>query len=154
MFGVPQQVGFLDGDSWNSLLREPSAIVCMDDKNSLFVTDYRNHCVRMIKLNRSTIQTIAGDGNQGYKDGFDDKSQFFYPLGLAIHADQKRLFVADRGNHLIRQIDISAHRRARLKHLQTEELAPLFEVTTLCGTPNVFGMKDGIGENSKMWTFV
>jgi sugar lactone lactonase YvrE len=49
---------------------------------------------------------VAGTGAPGKKDGPFDQAQFDDPQGMAVNGDT--LYVADRKNHLIRELDLKA----------------------------------------------
>jgi sugar lactone lactonase YvrE len=52
---------------------------------------------------------LSGAINQsGYVDGNADTSRFRYPIGLALSADEKTLYVCDTGNQRIRAIDTAS----------------------------------------------
>lgn len=64
---------------------------------------------------------LAGDPHQaGYADGQGAQARFNHPTGLAVDA-QGNVFIADRGNHLIRRV------------------SPQGEVTTVAGQPATVG---------------
>lgn len=64
---------------------------------------------------------LAGDPHQaGYADGRGAQARFNHPTGLAVDA-QGNVFIADRGNHLIRRV------------------SPQGEVTTMAGQPAPVG---------------
>jgi len=46
---------------------------------------------------------LAGDYEPGYADGLGTKARFHYPTGLTVDA-HGNVFIADRGNHLIRRV--------------------------------------------------
>jgi len=96
--------GYVDGDGIKSKFNCPTGIT-IDKDGNIFIADYFNHRIR--KLSKSGfVSTIAGSGTCGYKDGNHINSQFNYPYGLVIDKDGYNLFVADAGNHSIRQIKI------------------------------------------------
>ena len=49
---------------------------------------------------------VAGQGTSGLKDGLFYDALFNSPKGLALSSDGKQLYVADQGNHCIREIDL------------------------------------------------
>lgn len=64
---------------------------------------------------------LAGDPHEaGYADGRGTQARFNHPTGLAVDA-QGNVFIADRGNHLIRRV------------------SPQGEVTTVAGQPAAVG---------------
>lgn len=64
----------------------------------------------------SRAEWLAGDYEPGYADGPGRQARFRYPTGLAVDA-QGNVFIADRGNHLIRRVSAQG------------------EVTTVAGEP-------------------
>jgi hypothetical protein len=54
---------------------------------------------------------VAGEGTTGWKDGPFYQARFNQPEGLALNAEGTLLYVADRGNNLIRVVDL-AHANA------------------------------------------
>lgn len=76
------------------------------------------------------VTTIAGSGAQGNADGTGSAARFSNPAGITT--DGIKLYVADIGNHRIRQIDIATG-----------------EVTTLAGS--VAGLLDGIGTAARFF---
>ncbi len=82
----------------------------------------RLHLVTIADPDDSRTWTIAaiGDGAPGFADGPLATARFREPAGLLL--DGRTLFVADRGNHVIRAIDLDAQR-----------------VTTIAGTPATLG---------------
>ncbi len=70
------------------------------------------------------VTTLAGvPGASGWRDGAGAEARFFSPQGVAVDA-AGNVYVADRGNHLLRQITPSGH------------------VSTLAGTPGRAGFSD------------
>jgi sugar lactone lactonase YvrE len=72
------------------------------------------------------VFTVVAGGTEGSKDSAGTAAQFKWPHGLSIDTDAN-VFVADRGNHVIRKI-----RRDGV-------------VSTLAGSPGQFGAEDGDG---------
>jgi RHS repeat-associated protein len=60
----------------------------------------------ILKNNVSIIDTIAGDGTQGFSgdNGEADKAQLYFPRGVAVDA-AGNVYVADRDNNRIRKVD-------------------------------------------------
>lgn len=88
-------------------------------RNIVYVTDERLHNVRKITP-AGVVTTLAGGrtGVPGYADGTGSAAQFNEPGPLAVD-DASNVYVADRGNHVIRRI------------------TPAGVVSTLAGTPGV-----------------
>ena len=77
-----------------------------------------------------TIEVLAGDtddqGSAGFVDGAAASALFREPSGLLYRADTSTLYVADRGNHVLRVVDLSGGVAAAT-------------VSTLAGTPETLG---------------
>ena len=107
---------------------EPKGITT--DGTNLYVADTKNHKIRQIVIDNGTVTTLAGDGSQGSTDHATGTSASFNdPTGITT--DGTNLYVADRDNHLIRQIVISTK-----------------AVTTLAGT-GTGGNTNGAGSVAK-----
>jgi DNA-binding beta-propeller fold protein YncE len=65
-----------------------------------------NNAIRMITPS-GTVSTLAGSGLNYYADGTGAAASFSSPQGLAIDPTGKIIYIADRGNNLIRQVTTS-----------------------------------------------
>jgi len=81
----------------------PSGITT--DGTNLYVTDSENHLIRKIVISTGVVTTVAGTGSSGSANGTGTSASFNYPVGITT--DGTNLYVADKGNHLIRKIVIS-----------------------------------------------
>jgi streptogramin lyase len=60
----------------------------------------------ILRVDPATLEvTVLAGGPAGFADGVGEAAQFNSPGGLALAPDG-RLYVADRGNHRIRQVDV------------------------------------------------
>lgn len=103
---------FRNGDAIDEAgFRSPDDILIAPD-GSIYVADSFNHSVRRIVRNGNEVivETVAGNGVPGFADGQADKARFNLPVGLALSADGRLLFVADLRNHRIRVIDLQTRR--------------------------------------------
>lgn len=110
-------VGFEDGDLSSArfhyvhgVAMQPSSLATQQSARSysssssvLFAIDDLNYRVRRIDLTTNSAVTLAGSGKRGCHDG-SATSATFDGVGLAVTADGLRVYVADYGNHIIRQI--------------------------------------------------
>jgi DNA-binding beta-propeller fold protein YncE len=94
------KMGFADGDAKFARFNAPSGIV-MDVGGSVYVADTGNNRIRLVT--GGNVVTLCGE-TPGYKDGPLDVALFNLPYGIAMDVDKRRIFVADTGNHGIRQI--------------------------------------------------
>jgi len=75
------------------------------DGTNLYVADSCNHLIRKIVISTGAVTTLAGTGSSGSADGTGTSASFYFPIGITT--DGTNLYVADKGNHLIRKIAIS-----------------------------------------------
>jgi sugar lactone lactonase YvrE len=83
--------------------------ICMS-ANSLFlyVSDSGNNVIRQICFSNATTSLLIGDStSNGYTEGVGGAAVFSDPRGLQLNSNGSMLYVVDRGNSIIRQIDIS-----------------------------------------------
>ena len=98
--------------------------IAVDSENNTYITDITNQ--QILKVTPDGVLTsFAGNKTYGYKDGFRQNASFANPSGLAFDLNGN-LLIADRGNHVIRKIDLSGN------------------VTTIAGVAGISGSKDGI----------
>ena len=111
----------------------PSGIVVNGAGTIAYVADTGNHIIRRIDLTTNAVTTIAGTvtgtttltGNPGVANGSPGTTaSFTSPYALALSG--ALIFVADRNNHSIRQIDTSSSNA----------------VTTFAGTSGTSGSTD------------
>ncbi|MCA9668325.1 MAG: hypothetical protein KC503_22185 [Myxococcales bacterium] len=87
--------GFADGDVSAARFAEPTGVAIGPD-GEIYVADRANHRVRVIE--GKTVRTLAGTGARGDADGDADKATFDNPLGVAVSADGKAVYVIELGD--------------------------------------------------------
>lgn len=102
----PPDINPADGPAKSASFRQPVAMT-IDGAGNIFVAEaspsLQFNALRKISVN-GTVSTIAGTfAGSGTADGIGSMASFFTPHGLAIEANGK-VWVADTGNQLIRQI--------------------------------------------------
>ncbi|HSL92437.1 MAG TPA: NHL repeat-containing protein, partial [Candidatus Limnocylindrales bacterium] len=102
----------------------PVGIAVID--TTLYVCDNVNHTISSVPAAGGTVTILAGvAGNSGIEDGTGPTARFNGPRGIA--SDGTNLYVADTGNHTIREVTTSG------------------TVTTLAGLAGNTGSADGTG---------
>lgn len=114
--------GFEDGPKDKAQLVSPNGI-SIDKFGNLFIADSYNHAIRKV-TSLGELCTFAGNGEEGYKDGFGKNAMFHFPSDA--YADKNgNIYVADYWNHCIRKITSYGL------------------VTTVAGVPGKKGYKNG-----------
>jgi sugar lactone lactonase YvrE len=124
--------GFADGPLVGARFRRPTAVALAPD-GALIVADQLNARIRRIDLGTHTVTTLAGSSHWGFADAADGtQARFAYPSAVAV-APSGDVLVIDAGNAVIRRIGATAPH----------------PVTTLAGTPGLFGFADGDGASAR-----
>lgn len=119
--------GFKDGLPGDARFDGPSGIA-VDQVGIIYISDQNNHSIRKISPSGQVI-TFAGSPKAGTKDGKGVEAAFKFPAGICVDA-KGFVYVADRGNNLIRVI------------------SPEGDVSTLAGSGKV-GFADGKGKDAR-----
>lgn len=95
--------GFLNGGSLMSQFLVNIQGIAADGQGNIYVDDTFNERIRKINTAAGQVNTYAGNGTVGFKDGDTAIAEFSYPAGIAFDP-QGNLYVADAGNYCIRKI--------------------------------------------------
>lgn len=124
--------GYSDGVGVTAKFDGPFFGVLDSSSNLLFVSDTLNDAIRKIDLSTNQVTTLCKTPPVcSFKVGLGNKSHFHRPSGLALHKNEKILYVSNLGNDVIQSINLIDEK-----------------VTTIVGNPRGFGRKDGIGEEA------
>jgi len=115
----------LQSDSGSAALFNPCGLTVTAD-GRVYIADTGHHRICVVK--DGVLSVLAGSGARGCVDGHGTDAMFAHPCGLAVSPDGY-LFVADCGNHRIRQV------------------APDGEVTTIAGSGQP-AHRDGHGRHA------
>jgi sugar lactone lactonase YvrE len=85
------------------VLSFPGKVVTRPD-GGLFVADTGHHRVLALDAD-GRVAVVIGSGEPGLRDGRLGEARFDHPQGMA--ADGELLFVADTGNHVLREVDLA-----------------------------------------------
>lgn len=83
----------------------PGKVEADSANGRLFVADTNHHRVLAIDSEGRVLETV-GSGEPGYQDGGFPVAQFTQPQGMAVVGS--KVYVADAGNHTIREVDFDA----------------------------------------------
>ena len=94
--------GLVDGPGRSARFTLPAG-VALDGSGNVIVADRANHAIRTIAPD-GVVTTIAGDGQEGSRDGPCVEARFASPTAVAVDMDGA-IYVADTGGHRIRRVD-------------------------------------------------
>ena len=95
-----------------------------------YVADRGNHNIRKINLETTAVTTLAGVSAAGSDDGAAGVARFQYLADIAVSG--AFLYVADRGNHAVRRVDLLTG-----------------DTTTFAGQHGTTGRADGLGDAAR-----
>ena len=123
--GSAGNAGANDGGGSGAKFNHPSAL-SLDTAGNIYVIDTSNQTVRKV-TSGGNVTTLAGNsGIIGSADGTGAGATFFYPGGIGA-TGSGTLYVADTGNHTVRQVTAGG------------------SVSTLAGSSGQKGSADGTG---------
>lgn len=109
-------IGRTDGPPLSSRFRRPTGVaVDPHFADILYVADFENHIIRMVKLTHFpdgalravNVSTLAGSTG-GFADGEPFAAQFLFPIELAVDpSSNNTIYVADSSNNRIRVITLA-----------------------------------------------
>jgi sugar lactone lactonase YvrE len=123
--------GAADANGTSAQFWGPAGLVA-DPSGNVYVADYLNGLIRKITPT-GDVSTYAGmTPHAGSADGAASQASFRYPFGVVADGSGN-LYVSDSNNHTIRKI------------------TPAGIVSTLAGSPAVFGSADGTGAAARFF---
>jgi len=95
-----------DGTGTGASFNLPTGIVIDPTDTNLYVTDVTGNKIRKIVISTGVVTTIAGSGSAADTNGVGTACAFSGPEHLFINPEGTILYVPDRANNKIRQIQI------------------------------------------------
>jgi DNA-binding beta-propeller fold protein YncE len=102
------QLGMADGSFEQAEFHNPQGLAYDVASNSLYVADTDNHFIRKLDLNKKTVETIAGTGEQVFDrtgGGIGRAQGLNSPWDLAL--DGNTLYIAMAGSHQLWTLDLT-----------------------------------------------
>ena len=97
------------GPATSATLFDPTG-VAVDGSGNIYIADSDNEVVRKVTTSTGLISTFAGTPQtQGYSGdgGLATSAELSTPLGLALNSTGTTLFIADRDNNAIREVNLA-----------------------------------------------
>jgi DNA-binding beta-propeller fold protein YncE len=100
-------IGLKDGSFAQAEFYQPQGLALSADRKILYVADTENHALRAVDLDKKTVVTLAGNGQQARRDRMEGAAaelRLSSPWDLSRVGD--RLFIAMAGTHQIFVMDL------------------------------------------------
>ena len=81
--------------------------VAVGPTGTIYIADTFNNEIDSVNPNTGVIKVLAGNGTAGLVDGPALSAEFQAPRGLALDAPLNLLFIADRDNNAIRELNLA-----------------------------------------------
>ncbi|GMH11336.1 hypothetical protein Nepgr_013177 [Nepenthes gracilis] len=94
-----------DGTGSEVLFQHPLGVCCGQD-GQVYVADSYNHKIKILDPSSKQVNTLAGTGKAGFKDGAALAAQLSEPSGI-VEAGNGELLIADTNNSVIRYMNLS-----------------------------------------------
>lgn len=104
--GGPCTDTFEKGVEGCAYFNRPTGIVLSQDEKTLYIAEGSNNRIRGVDIRTGITFHIAGTGEAGYVNGFGPWTTWNGPFTLAMAEDGRTLYVADKYNHAIREINL------------------------------------------------
>ena len=99
--------GYADGTGSEARFRFVHGLALHAAAGLLYAADFGNSRLRRITTAGGVVTTVAGSGDPGLVDGVGTVAAFNFPVGIALDAVTGALFIVDKYNHAIRQVQLS-----------------------------------------------
>lgn len=88
----------------------PAGLALNKNGDTLYIADTNNQRIRKVNISTGQTSLIAGSGSKGFINGLGAAASFNSPYTLTLSADEKNLYVVDKGNHAVRAINLADNR--------------------------------------------
>src|SRR5712691_5764325 len=95
------QSGFAGGKASESRFNNPTGLI-VTTEGTIYVADRNNHRIRIVTP-AGEVTTIAGEGTEGFLDGFGPAAKFNRPIDIVLTPDGS-LVVSEENNNRLRKI--------------------------------------------------
>jgi thiol-disulfide isomerase/thioredoxin len=123
--------GDRDASGREARLQHPLGVAYAD--GVVYVADTYNHKIKRLDPERGWLQTVAGTGQAGWRDGPAAQAQLYEPGGLSFGAG--RVYVADTNNHRVRVLELATQRLSTLPLQGLEPPQRAIEMPALAAAP-------------------
>lgn len=132
--GLAGTTGSADGTGTAARFQFPYDLE-YDGFGNVYVADTSNNTIRKIVVSTGVVTTFAGlAGTSGSTNGIGTAARFNFPNGVTCDGNNKRVYVTDRNNQIIRQIIVNNA-----------------SVTTLAGLAGTSGDANGTGSAARFY---
>lgn len=119
--------GSADGPARDARFGTSFGIIGSPDERHVYYMDRGNNSIRRFDTVQEEVETVMGASEPvGWRDGAPGVSRLDSPGQVWGSEDGRRVYLIDRGNHIIRRFDRDAN-----------------EITTIAGLPGRAGFEDG-----------
>ncbi len=103
--------GMEDGSFDEASFNQPAGLALSPDGNLLYISDTRNHLLRLANLADGTVETLAGTGERAFSqpgvDALGVDTALASPWGLVLH--EGILYIAMAGTHQLWSLDTNTN---------------------------------------------
>lgn len=87
---------------------QPVGLVLSADEQELYVADAGNNVIRKVNVNTGKTELVAGKPQQaGLVNGVEQEARFHTPWSMTANKDVTMLYITDRDNNVIRQLNLT-----------------------------------------------
>ncbi|MFH2105489.1 MAG: hypothetical protein ABII72_04640 [Parcubacteria group bacterium] len=132
--GGPCPDTFEAGVAGCAYFNRPTGIALSPDESTLYIAEGSGNRIRAVDVDTGYTSHIAGTGEAGNVNGFGPWAKFNGPFTIAIADDGRTLYIADKYNHSIKEINIETK-----------------NVTTLVNASGLPGYQEGHVSQAKLF---